>query len=331
MTWYWYAALGIAAFIILLLVLGTELLFKFAVVRDDPKKKKETDADLEENAEDDVFHVVSSLAPYRKELREAREKLRGTEYTGYTVTSYDGIELKARLYRPEGDMRAIVLLMHGYRSNPTHDFACAVDSFFARGIGCFMPCQRAHAASGGKYITYGVRERYDVLEWAKLIEREFPGMPVILDGVSMGASSVLMASELELPSSVKGIIADCGFTSPGDIFSHVLKADFGMPKLPFFHLAKIPAKLRAGFSFDEASTKNALMKNTLPVLFIHGDKDQFVPYEMSAVNYGIAKEHCDASLLTVKGAMHGIAFLVDKESYLRETDKLIAKCIGKSF
>lgn len=191
---------------------------------------------------------------------------------------------------------------------------------------CVLPYQRSHGESEGKYICFGVNERYDVLSWCNFLSEKYPGMPIVLDGVSMGASSVLMASGLNLPDSVKGIIADCGFTSPFEIFKWVSRASYGLSPFPFVYTMSAVTRFVAGFD-PKYSTKKALEKNTLPVFFAHGEADTFVPCSMGCDNYEAALKNCDAVLFTVPEAEHGMSFLRDREGYLAALDKFICKCI----
>lgn len=328
MTWYVIFLIVVAATVLVMIAAGTAMFFSFGVLSDNYKKKKHVRDAWEENEDLPEDVVLASLClPYRDELIEGRRWVKSHELKNFSVTSYDGLRLAAKFIRPE-NMRGIVLMMHGFRSSPIHDFPLAVKEFYEMGIGCMMPYQRAHGTSEGKYLYYGTKERYDVVSWCELIEKEFPDVPVILDGISMGAATVLMASGLELPKCVKGIIADCGYTSPRDIFVHVIKNRFGIPTFPFLHTTSLYAKIRAGFSIKSVSTVNELKKNRLPLLIAHGEDDSIVPHSMSVENFEAAREHCDVTFLSVPGAEHGLSFLTDREEYLKEVKTLIVKCIN---
>ncbi len=124
-----------------------------------------------------------------------------------------------------------MMAFHGYRSLATIDFALEVEFFHRLGYDVLLPYQRSHGESQGKYITYGVKERFDCRDWARYAARRFgEDKPLFLMGISMGAATVLMASGLELPGNTRGIVADCGFTTPWDIMAHVARRDYSLPR-----------------------------------------------------------------------------------------------------
>ena len=327
MTWYIIAAAVVVLFTVVALAAGTGMFFNYAILSDNYKKgRRPTNAwDEDENRPEDVMFNASCI-PYKDEMIEVRKWIKRCELKEFTVTSYDGLKLKARFLAPQ-KMRGIVLMMNGYRSNPLHDFSLAVKEFYEMGVGCMLPYQRAHGDSEGKYICFGVKERYDVVSWCELIGKEFPGVPVILDGISMGATRVMMASGLDLPPNVKGIIADCGFTSPFDIFKSVASRFMHLRPFPFIYLTGIAARLRAGFSLKQVYTQEELKKNRLPIFIAHGKKDNFVPYSMSEINYAAAKEVCDATFLSAPEADHGMSFLTERGKYLKEVQSMVDRCM----
>ena len=224
--------------------------------------------------------------------------------------SYDGLRLHGR-YLAQKDSRGTLLLVHGFHSSGWADFSCVLRSYFELGFDLLVIDQRAHLQSGGQYLTMGVRERYDVRTWCLwLLERFGEGHRVVLDGLSMGATTVLLAAGLDLPKNVRGVIADCGFTSPRDIFLAVMKDRYHIPTC-FLWGAGLCCRVMAGFSMDEASTVDALKHCTLPLLLVHGEADDFVPCSMTRAAYEAAG--CEKTLLTVPGAGHGMSFLVEHD------------------
>ena len=243
------------------------------------------------------------------------------------MESFDGLRLHGNLLeQPEGkNARGTLLLAHGFRGSGYVDFSCALRPYYELGFNLLVIDQRAHLQSEGEYITMGVRERRDVRDWALwLLQKYGEDHPVILDGISMGAASVLMAAGLDLPRNVRGIIADCPFTSPREIFHSVMTSSI---KLPTFLLwgADICCRLMAGFSIDGASTVEALQHCTLPLRIAHGEDDDFVPCWMGVKSFEAAVSP-DKQLITVPGAGHGMSYLVETEkmqAMLREfLDKL---------
>ena len=273
---------------------------------------------------------LPSSRPFADRMRADVKAGEALPHEEFSITSYDGLRLCARyIPAPGGQARATVLLEHGYRGRAIADFACVFSYYRSRGYALLIPDQRAHGKSEGKYITLGLRERFDCRDWANLLSEKFPGRPIILDGVSMGCSTVLMASELELPPEVKLIVADCGFTSPYAITDHVLSEYMHIPRLlhpPMLAIASLVSRRIAGYGLREVSTVDALAKNRIPVLFAHGDADRFVPPEMTRQNFAACKAPCE--LLISPGARHGMSFLVSEEEYAVLISKMLDRYVG---
>lgn len=264
---------------------------------------------------------------FKKQMDESRDLIEhgralydSLPYEDLYLTSFDGLRLHARFYK-NGDGRRTLLLSHGFRSSGRGDFAAVLPLYYET-LGCSLLVldHRAHGESEGRYITYGIRERFDVRDWARyLTDRAGGDVQIVLDGISMGATAVLMACGTELPDTVTGVIADCGFTSPWDIFSHILHGTFHLGDFPILYLVGHMARRRAHFGFREATTVRAVENWTKPALFIHGTADDFVPPAMTEAAYA-ACPAADKTLILVEGAMHGCSYLRDRarcESALR--------------
>lgn len=225
------------------------------------------------------------------------------------VIEANGVELAAKRYRQE-EPKGRIVMFHGYRSIAETDFGCAMDYYYSQGYELILVDQRAHGKSSGSWIGFGVLERYDCLAWLRYLNEEFDPLPTFLSGISMGCTTVLMALGLELPPNVKGVIADCGFTSPKEIIYHVMKHKLRISPALLLPGMSLFSKVFAGFSYNEYSTLTALKENKIPVLFIHGKNDNYVPPEMTLRNY----EACVAEkqLLMVEGAGHGTSYLQDR-------------------
>ena len=273
-------------------------------------------------------------APERHTGALTREALQGTTYAHFAdevlagadwiarqerqtlrVMSYDKKRLTADFLPCE---RAVgtILLFHGYRSCAQYDFAAYAQFLHEQGYNLLLCTQRAHGASGGSFITFGARERYDVLSWVTYLAQMLGfDHPLYLIGVSMGATSVLLASCFEFPANVRGIIADCGFTSPDAILRHVARQRF--PRLPA-GAALAPmralAPVLAGYRLAGCSTLAALHAANYPVLFIHGEADTFVPCRMSEEGYLACRT--EKELLRIPGARHAQSALVAPERVL---------------
>lgn len=244
-------------------------------------------------------------------LNRGRQTLASLIPEPVETVSEDGLRLVGELYYADEPTDHYLLCMHGFHSGPK-DFVCAVDFFRSLGYNVLLVTQRTHGESEGKWITFGVKERYDCRRWCHyLVNRFGEQIGIVLDGISMGATTVLMATELDLPKNVKAVMADCGYTSPWEIVCDVAKRSMHIPKYPFMPLFRLVVKGLVGLDLKEASAVTAMEKNeTYPVLFIHGLADDFVPHHMSVSNYNACR--MPKRLVSVEGAGHGLSYLVDE-------------------
>ncbi len=305
MLYFWIALAVIDVFIVLFLVLLSIMALRRAPL----------------NILGRDFDPDSPMDRVQKAIRDAQiffAEHRGEEL----VIEANGVELAARRYAQEKPIGRI-LMMHGYRSIAENDFSCAMDYYYSCGYELILVDQRAHGKSSGSWIGFGVLERYDCLSWLRYLNDEFGAIPTYLSGISMGCTTVLMASGLALPANVCGIIADCGFTSPKEIVAHVMKSKMHLPPAPLLPIISLFCRLIAGYSLNEYSTLDAMKINQLPILFIHGKEDHYVPPEMTLRNY----EACIAEkeLLIVDGAGHGTSYLQDREGVEKAIGAFLAK------
>ena len=232
-------------------------------------------------------------------------------YEQIFITASDGKKLFGRYYHLK-DNAPTEILFHGYRSHPYRD--CSGGHALARkmGFNTLVVDQRAHGISEGNTITFGIKERFDCLAWIHYLNGRFPDTPIILSGLSMGAATVLMSADLELPPNVCCIIADSPYSSPLDIIMKVCK-DEGYPAAicrPFLHLG---AMLFGRFRLSDCAAKHAVRSAKVPILLIHGEDDRFVPCEMSleiAANCASRVE-----VATFPAAGHGLSYLIDPVRY----------------
>lgn len=255
-------------------------------------------------------------------IEEGIKHIRETPFEQWQIKSFDGLSLYGRFFR-NGTSNKTIILLHGFRSSGEHDFSCAFKMYFNHGFNILIPDQRAHGKSEGKYISYGVLERFDAKGWIeKVIKEQGADTAIYLSGVSMGASTALMASGLNLPKNVRGIIADCGFTSPAEIIKKVMREDMGFPLFPIFYTTRLLVKLVVKFDLDY-SCLDALKRNTIPMLFIHGIADNFVPFYMGEQNFEGCKS--EKYSLWVEGAGHGTSFLFETERCVKALEEFTEK------
>ncbi|MCR5725363.1 MAG: alpha/beta hydrolase [Treponema sp.] len=231
----------------------------------------------------------------------------------FEITSRDGLKLVA-YYLAHEKHKGIVLMMHGFHSTPMRDFASIARWYYEQGYSICLPYQRTHGESEGEYLTFGVKERFDAYDWVQELNERY-GMEndIWVHGISMGCATVLMASGFDYPFNVRGIIADCGFTSPTEIMLAVMKSQH----IPFPNLVvktgDIFTRQLADFSLYEYDTYKALLTNETPVLFIHGTADTFVPAFMTLSNFEVCR--APKELVLVDGGLHAISFYKDEELY----------------
>lgn len=272
---------------------------------------------------DPPVKTSKKMERYSQLISDGGEWFRSRSPENVSISASDGTHL-AGLYLKHPHAKGTIIMVHGFRSDPFYDFSCAFEYYYSQGYSLLAVYQRAHGLSGGEYISFGIKERFDCCDWAKYIYDRFgPEHDIFLSGLSMGASTVLMASNTGLPSSVRGIVADCGFTSPYAEFREVLKHKFHLPEHPFIDIAQIFCRIMAGFTFKEYSTVDAMKENSIPVLFIHGEADSFVPPKFTQENYDACSG--EKVLVLVPGADHGCSYLVDTERCRKELAEFLEK------
>ena len=253
------------------------------------------------------------LAPYRDMIDAGRQWLETHPARPVEMTSFDGLRLRARLYE-NPSARAVLVACHGYRSDGARDFASAMRFYHDHGMSILLIDQRAAGQSEGRYITFGVRESADVRDWCALVQDRYPHLPILLAGISMGASAVLMTAD-DLPENVAALLADCGYDEPWGEFAYVARhfmtpaAQVLLPGVDLF------CRALCGFGLRQKAASRALARTKLPVFFVHGQADGLVPYENSVTN----RDACagPAVLFSVPGADHGMSYLLDPEGYHR--------------
>ena len=240
-----------------------------------------------------------------------------------TITSFDGLNLYARLLvNPE--VKATIILMHGWHGNSKYDFSLVLDFFYKKGLNVLLVDQRAHGESEGDYLTFGTKESVDCLYWAKYIANRFKNLPIDLHGISMGGATVMMTLRFEdLPKEVKCVTSDCCFTSPDKIVANVRKL-MHLPSFPFQYYIRFISKHVAKFDMQEVDTTKILCNNRLPLLLIHGKADTFIPPEMSIENYNVSAS-VSKSILLVDDAGHGLSYVKDPKKVEDALEKFINK------
>ena len=302
LLWIIPAALGLCA---LLALLTSYICFRMAFYV--PKRKPK--GDEIEIPQGEIYEV------FREKMENWVRSVRAMPHEDMEIQSFDGLTLRGKYYE-FAPGAPIELMFHGYRGSAERDLCGGVDRCFKLGRSALIVDQRCSGGSDGKVITFGIKEHRDCLSWVDFMLRRFgPEVKIILTGISMGASTVLMAADKPLPPNVIGILADCGYSSPRDIIKKVIR-QIGLPADLLYPFVKLGARIFGGFNLEELAPVDAVKKCKVPVIFYHGEDDDYVPWEMSKINFDACASR--KRLVIVPGAGHGLAYPVAPQEYLRE-------------
>lgn len=259
--------------------------------------------------------------PHREQMIMWQKQIDDMPHENVEVVSFDGLKLRGKYY--ELDKKApIELMMHGYRGNSRRDLCGGVNRAFEVGHNVLLIDQRASGNSEGNVISFGINESKDALTWLGYLQKRFSeDVKVVLTGVSMGASTVMMCIERGLPKCVRGILADCGYSSTKDIIKKVIK-QMHLPANILYPFVKLGAKIYGRFDLEEIVPLEAVKKSPVPILFAHGDVDDFVPYSMSVDCYNACTS--EKRLVTIKGAGHGLCYPVARDEYIKALSEFFA-------
>ena len=253
--------------------------------------------------------------PYRDTMVTWMKQVREMGPEELSIVSYDGLTLHGKYYE-FAPGAPIELMMHGYRGQAERDLCGGVLRCFALGHSALIIDQRACGASDGHVITFGIKESRDCLSWVEFMRCYFgEDVRIILTGISMGASTVLMAAGQELPEQVIAVLADCGYSTPKAIIQEVIQG-MGLPVKASYPFVRWSAKLFGGFDIESNDPIQAAKQCKVPVILFHGESDDFVPCRMSKEIYDALPGH--KKLVTIPGAGHGLSYVVAPERYIEE-------------
>lgn len=261
---------------------------------------------------------------YMPKMEKNKEYMMAQPHKDVYIKSFDALKLHATHFPGPG--KKIVICFHGYTSQGMSDYIGLSGYYLKHGFGMLLPDARAHGQSEGEYVGFGCLDRWDAMGWIKWVIKEYgEDVEILLHGTSMGGATVLMASGLDLPPQVKGIISDCGFTSAKEVFTHVLRTMYHLPAFPMIQISDRVNRKKAGYGLDECNSAREVQKAKVPILLIHGDKDLFVPCPMCEEIY----ENCASPVkkLIVEGASHAESYYKDTEAYEKALDDFIGGII----
>ena len=298
-----YIGLGLAAFLAVAVLVISYVCFRMAFYVSEKNKKPKEEYPIPKG---EIYE------PYRDKMVGWIKEVRAMPCEEFHIRSFDGLRLRGKYY--EYAPGAIIEIMfHGYRGSAERDMCGGVQRCFKLGHSALIVDQRCSGKSDGNVITFGVKESRDCLDWMNFaIEHFGPDCRLMLTGISMGAATVMIAAGEELPKNVVGVLADCGFTSAKAIIKKVIRQRKLPPDLAY-PFVKLGARLYGHFDLEQTSALEAMKKCKVPVIFFHGETDDFVPCDMSRENF----EACTGKkmLVTVPNAGHGLSILLDPEGY----------------
>ena len=296
----------IFAVLVVLILLTSYICFYLAFYV--PKNMPKSDAEYD-------LPQGKTYKPFHEQMISWIKETRARPFTEYSITSFDGLTLFAKYYEYEKGA-PIEIMFHGYRGTAERDLCGGVNRSFALGRSVLLVDQRAAGKSGGRVITFGVKESRDCLAWVDFAVKTFgDDARLILTGISMGAATVILAAGNPLPRNVIGVLADCGYSSAKDMIKKTI-GELKLPSTLLYPFVKLGGIIFGGFNVDKATPIESIKKCTVPVFFVHGDSDTFVPFEMSRLNF----EACPTKklLYIVKDADHGLSFPKDPDGYIEK-------------
>ncbi len=266
--------------------------------------------------------INKPLLKYKDSISRGLEYVKNAPHKWVYTQSFDGLRLAARYF--DNKSNKTVILFHGYRSSAARDFSCAVEMYKSFGFNVLLCDQRSHGRSEGRLITFGVKEKRDAVTWCEFVTEKYSPEKIVLGGMSMGATTVVLALGERLPQNVKAVVADCGFSSPEEIILKVAKQSFKINAkffLPFLNLYCI---IFGKFSIYNNDTRVAVKNSNIPIMLIHGKDDGFVPCEMSEETY--KNVGAKSELLIVENADHGLSYLINKSLVEEKIKNFLKEC-----
>jgi len=271
------------------------------------------------------YEIISpGYAKYKSDMLEEIRYMDELPFEEVEIRSKDNIMLNGRLYYNHPGA-PIIIFFHGYRSCFQWDGYGAFKFCRLNQMNCLMVEQRAHGKSKAVSILFGIKERFDCQYWVNYIADRFgEEQKIYLSGVSMGSATVMMASDLDMPANVKGIIADCGYTSPTEIIVNTAQ-NGNMPAAVLLPFAKLVFRIISGKSMDESKAIESVKATRIPMLFIHGENDDFVPLNMGKLLYSVCGSK--KAMLIVPNAGHAVGSMENYELYEEAVKKFIAESV----
>lgn len=270
--------------------------------------------------------VLETLKPFSSIIKVGNDwinqKYDNNEVKDVYIKSFDNLNLHGILIENKKS-KGVLIEVHGYRSSAQNDLYASCYQYYNMGYSLLLIDQRTSNKSEGKYITFGIKESKDIINWIKFVNKKYHKKHIVLAGISMGASSVLMSLKyINKKMKIKCVLVDSGYVSPYEEVLYCIKHYFHINGKLFIGMINIWCQLLAKFDLKEENTISCIQKSKIPILFVHGLDDDFVPVintKKNYENYNGIKE-----MVLFEGATHGISYLVDSEKYLNYIKKFVS-------
>ena len=309
-----YSLLGLLTVIIITFVGGSYYMLGYSLT---PKDNKGKDIPAS-------YERVRSEYPFIRSWLDSLQTVGALRDT--FIINPEGRQLHAVFAAASTPTDKTAVLVHGYEGNAIRMLMIGYLYNNKLGYNIFLPDLQDHGLSGGPAIQMGWKDRLDVLQWMNIANRLYGGnTQMVVHGISMGAATTMMLSGEPQQPFVKCFVEDCGYTSVWDEFSFQLKDMFGLPQFPLMYITSWLCNAKYGWNFREASSLNQVRKCSLPIFFIHGDDDTYVPTWMVYPLYEAKSE--PKELWIVPGATHAMSYKDYPQEYTERVKKFVEKYI----
>ena len=263
-----------------------------------------------------MFKTYPCLKPWVDSLKQA-QALKDT-----FIYSPDHVKLHAYYVASSHPTARTAVIVHGYTDNAIRMMMIGYLYNKKLDFNILLPDLRNTGLSGGNAIQMGWADRKDVMQWMEVAHRIYgDSTRMAVHGISMGAATTMMVSGEPQPDYVKCFVEDCGYTNVWDQFSKELKEQFGLPQFPLMYTADWLCRLEYGWGFKEASALKQVARCHLPMFFIHGDKDDYVPTWMVYQLYEAKPQ--PKELWVVPEADHAHSYLFNTEEYTQKVKAFV--------
>ncbi len=271
--------------------------------------------------QDNEFLLTEATLKYakREDINQMIQTMLDIPYEDIYTKSFDRLKLHARLYRNK-DSNVVCIMCHGYRGTPCRDFSGFAKDMIKKGYNVILIDERGHGKSEGHSITFGNREKKDLLSWIEYSKKEFgEKIRFVFCGLSMGGATVLLASD-HYPKGSK-VIADCPYAAPREIVTQTIINNLGKNPKVLYPIANLTSIIFCHENLNKEDANRNVKKSEAKFLIIHGDIDSVVPYKLSERVYLENKDKVRYEL--IKGAEHGISYIIDTPRYKRVVDEFL--------